>query len=455
MDVIRVLVADDHPPIRFALRCLLEKPAKNFTVAEATNAITTWRRWWRAISVKLVAVSLLILISGTMVLVIMRLSNQQTQMNARDILERAKQNMFSGERSEVSSFRLTRVITNYYSHAETREVQHVWFRQPSYWRFEGNVSMTPSSTNDHTQYITVADGDSIWLYDSKQQLVQIHSGTLNDLSSNPSLTSSIEKAIPLLLQVDSCRIVRLQGEQRILERATYVIEIDSTTCPRSNSASIDGAQRVWIDKATFFVLKMEIFSADRSRIVHISEVIDIDYNIPTDSSTFHFRFPSNVKIIDYHNRSSTTKRDSTDAVITPLPTNGTSIEEIRQLVSFELFVPAYLSDNLIANEPTLERLENGEVRVSIEYTHPLGKRVLHVINGPAGCCLDADPRKLQNPVNLATGFTAYFINLESRYGGPILWWQQGKTYIALSGPEQTKETLVTIAQSMSPEASLK
>jgi Tol biopolymer transport system component len=75
-----------------------------------------------------------------------------------------------------------------------------------------------------------------------------------------------------------------------------------------------------------------------------------------------------------------------------------------------------------------------------------------VINGPAGCCLDADPRKSEDTLTLPNHITAHFLQVEPQYGGPILWWQQEGTYIALSGPRLTKDVLTAIATSMSKTA---
>jgi hypothetical protein len=44
------------------------------------------------------------------------------------------------------------------------------------------------------------------------------------------------------------------------------------------------------------------------------------------------------------------------------------------------------------------------------------------------------------------------LNNEPQFGGPILWWQQDGTYIAVSGPHLTKDDLVKVAASMSKTA---
>lgn len=56
---------------------------------------------------------------------------------------------------------------------------------------------------------------------------------------------------------------------------------------------------------------------------------------------------------------------------------------------------------------------------------------------------------------LKNGIAAHYLgSIQPEYGGPILWWEQGKTYVALASPQFAKETLLSIAASMSPDAEL-
>jgi hypothetical protein len=57
-----------------------------------------------------------------------------------------------------------------------------------------------------------------------------------------------------------------------------------------------------------------------------------------------------------------------------------------------------------------------------------------------------------HPTKLARGVTAYRLPNEPEFGGPILWWDQKGTYIALSGPKLTFRGLIRIAGSMSDTA---
>jgi hypothetical protein len=84
----------------------------------------------------------------------------------------------------------------------------------------------------------------------------------------------------------------------------------------------------------------------------------------------------------------------------------------------------------------------------LTYLAPDGTVGLLVLNAPAGCCLDADPRKRGLPVALPNGVTAHFLgDIAPQYGGPILWWVQDGAYVALSGPRLDRDDLVRVAAS--------
>ncbi len=91
--------------------------------------------------------------------------------------------------------------------------------------------------------------------------------------------------------------------------------------------------------------------------------------------------------------------------------------------------------------PTRVRAE-GQVTVS-EYASGLVMAA-----GPAGCCLDADPRKTGEPVALPGSTTGHYLAGDPATGGPILWWPQGHSYIALSGAHLTRDDLVRAATAM-------
>lgn len=126
----------------------------------------------------------------------------------------------------------------------------------------------------------------------------------------------------------------------------------------------------------------------------------------------------------------------------PAPTPPT-IEEARAAAGFPIFVPTRVPEGLTASPPVGGR---------IDYRDAEGVVQLSVLSGEEGCCLAANPRQAGETVQIAGAIEARLIEMGPEYGGPILWWQQDGTYIAVSGPELTPEDLVEIAESVSPTA---
>ena len=81
-------------------------------------------------------------------------------------------------------------------------------------------------------------------------------------------------------------------------------------------------------------------------------------------------------------------------------------------------------------------------------------RVLDVLEGPAGCCLDSVRTRAVPDVEIRPGIRAVYEPAAAQFGGPILWWdedtERGRAYIALSSPVLSEDELVRIANSMRP-----
>lgn len=139
-----------------------------------------------------------------------------------------------------------------------------------------------------------------------------------------------------------------------------------------------------------------------------------------------------------------------------------TVAEIRRWVPYPVFVPADLPAGLTAEVIRAgEGGNSGDLpMVEIQFRASDGTIVLHLLEGPAGCCLDADRigttlRKGGEPVMLPNGLEAHYLGgVQSEYGGPILWWIQEATYLAISSPSLSKEEMLGIAGSMSKTADL-
>lgn len=80
--------------------------------------------------------------------------------------------------------------------------------------------------------------------------------------------------------------------------------------------------------------------------------------------------------------------------------------------------------------------------------------ILDVLEGPAGCCLDAARPGAVKDIDIRPGVRAQYEAVSPQFGGPILWWventDRGPAYIALSSAVLTKDELIRVAASMRP-----
>jgi len=83
-----------------------------------------------------------------------------------------------------------------------------------------------------------------------------------------------------------------------------------------------------------------------------------------------------------------------------------------------------------------------------------GTLVLQVLQGPAGCCLDAARPGAVRNVDIRPGVRAQYDVEPPQFGGPILWWVEdtarGPVYVALNSPVFSEDELIRIASSMRP-----
>jgi hypothetical protein len=118
-------------------------------------------------------------------------------------------------------------------------------------------------------------------------------------------------------------------------------------------------------------------------------------------------------------------------------------------VPFPIVVPTDVPAGLRPLPPILQ----GQT-VQIDYQAPDGRIGLSLLEGPVGCCLDADPRKGGRVVRLANGVAAHLLASSSSSAGGILWWDRHGGYVAVSGPDLRPPDLERIAASVSETAPL-
>ena len=107
---------------------------------------------------------------------------------------------------------------------------------------------------------------------------------------------------------------------------------------------------------------------------------------------------------------------------------------------------ATLKKKIDANKLNLKDQEDsGYAPVALTYGAPGND--LSILEGPVGCCLDSDPRKYGGQT-LPDGRVVNLLSVGAAYGGVIVWWDQGQTYIALSSSTLTRADLLHIATSI-------
>jgi len=89
----------------------------------------------------------------------------------------------------------------------------------------------------------------------------------------------------------------------------------------------------------------------------------------------------------------------------------------------------------------------------LEYEFPnTDNRLVRVLEGPAGCCLDSARPGAVMDVEIRPGIRGQLDPVSPSFGGPILWWVEdsggGPIYVAVSGPLLARDDLLLLARSM-------
>ena len=382
-------------------------------------------------------------------------AGRPAQVSARELVEkagRAVQNVTAGN---IYSFEMTEVQTEA---SGARVETHLWFSEPDKWRIEATRTSLSSTLSPATmrgqqgylphRWVVVADGHTIWRYDPDSRVVEVAAGSLgpgalsmaSGLDGGSTATESLHR---ILHEAAVCYSPVLAGEERVAGRQAYVVRLGASKCASASMPQSNGPTTVWLDKDTFFVLKSTIQDPESGRVVLSTEVTGIRYNLTLAGDLFTFTPPTGA-VVRPEGGSPRPGLETSPTAPSASPTTAPlSLAEVRGRVTFPVFVPTYVPAGLVPQPPVWTG--GAGDTVEINYVRAGGPVVLHVLNGPTGCCLDADPRKAGKTLTLPDGTPAHLF-------GYILWWHQGGTYLALTAPGLPADELVKIAASMSDTA---
>lgn len=370
---------------------------------------------------------------------------QPDSVDAQEILHRAQNAEALSTNSGIRTFTLTQKIDERSSSGEFHAEKKRWYQEPGMWRVESRWNGT-ASTDEGTRTV-VSDGISKWI----QQGDSVTVSRATRQPESDDLTPWGKKGIGLtdvLNQVDDLYTSpNLKGEETIAGRPAYVIDLGLPNRFSNSASELNNGRRViWVDKETFFLLKAVQYSPTDGSMVGVMEVTYIQYNIPIALGVFSFISPQGAQVHDLRSGN-----------YPPLPKSSprslTNLVDARQKVSFSIFIPTVVPAGLVPERPTID--EQPPAFVGVKYRTKDGSTGLSVLNGPAGSGIAADPRKKGEVIKLRGDIFGHFLNIESQFGGPILWWEEAGSYVALSGPKLNKTDLVKIAVSMSPTADIK
>jgi len=367
---------------------------------------------------------------------------QPESVDAQEILKRAQSAQALSTNSGIRTFTLTQKIDEQSSSGEFQAETKRWYQEPGQWRVESG--WTGTAPTDGGTRTVVSDGTSEWIQ-------QGDSVTINRATPQPETDDLTpwgrERAglTDVLNQVgDLYTSPKLQGEETIAGRPAYVIDLGLPNRFSNSASELNNGRRViWVDKETFFLLMAVQYSPTDDSVVGVMEVTSIHYNISIDPGVFSFTPPPGAQVHDL-------RSGNNSPLPKPNPPSLTSLAEARQKVSFSIFIPTVVPAGLVPEPPTLD--EEAPAFVRVNYRTEDGSTGLSVLNGPAGSGLAADPRKKGETIKLRDDILGHYLNIEPQFGGPILWWEEAGSYVALSGPELNKTDFVKIAVSMSPTA---
>lgn len=311
------------------------------------------RQGWPLVGLAAAAALLLALVGVTL------WASRPQPVSAQEILDRAHATATDVEVAGVRSFEMveTTVYRGIWTTVgqttpraeETRSERHVWFKAPNHWRYE--VTLPPSSGQRPApmRRVTVADGQTVWTYDSEQNVAQITADELGGpgkggiwLYGNLNGQSDVALA-DILKEVRNCYDPIVAGEDLVAGRQTYVVNLGATKCPSASAAETNGPQTIWVDKETFFVLRSEIRDASGQRVISANEVTNIRYDVDLSDEVFTFSPPPGALVHDNRPK--------------PAPSGDEferQIEAVARQADFPVFVPRQVPAGLVPRSPQMD-----------------------------------------------------------------------------------------------------
>ena len=283
-------------------------------------------------------------------------------VNAQAILMQAQSVAGNLQANGINSFEMVSETTSYLNKFDglisdtptIKSQMHTWYRLPGQWRYELRFVDNKNQEFDLSPQVTIADGKSIWSFDPNQNTLQINDGLfgIGGKGGEIELYGTSGALQTILLNFSQCFSPSLQADngEGIAGRKVYQIFLGVSKCPSGAAAAFNGAQTLWIDQKTFFILKWETRDSNNKQLVQSMDVIQIEYNPKLSPSLFTFTPPQGAHVLD--NRSSSSQNGSVSTqtltlIVTPGPdmSSTAAVTQTPQL-PFSVLKPSWLPEEM-------------------------------------------------------------------------------------------------------------
>ena len=224
------------------------------------------------------------------------LTLQARPAGAAEILQKAQA---AAKNTPIRNFALTETLESAGAPGQSdggfRNVTKRWYEAPNRWRIESAYTMPGQATHTATQ---VSDGTTRWDYDTQQNTVTIDRVDAGQDGQNGLTAFGVTGLEAVLQEAGKCRAATLRPDANVAARRAYVVELGESTCGSNAAPELNGRQVLWIDQATFFVLKAELYGSNGDQPIATRAITALEYNTTIDARQFSFEPPANATIQD-------------------------------------------------------------------------------------------------------------------------------------------------------------
>lgn len=320
------------------------------------------------------------------------------EMSAEQIVEKMQIKYES-----INDYKGTLVVSMSFD-GESREMEADFMNRLQDNKFRQEIRKGEGAGN-----IMISNGTTMLLYNSTANEVTIMELPKTD---NPT-QADYGKLIKGMLEQND---VKLLGSEKIDGRDVFVLDVT----PKNNSMEFPLRQKLWVDKETWMLLRIETCDKDGKHIMSM-EYRNVEFNTDIPDNEFEFKIPQGARI--------NTKEITLPKEIT--------LDEARNAVNFTVAVPEYLPDGYLLDKVTVFKFYETQ---SLRISYKKGDEILSVH--------ESSSNRFMSNENFETlkinGIEARYI--ETDFGKSISWAWNG-TQITVSCTV-SKENLIKVAESI-------